>query len=151
MTATAAKTKTAGAVKGGDGGQFIFKLTEMGGIDAGTGYSTATGPVVEGERMQCALVSKKRGTGSNMHFHPNEQWNYIVQGTLRVRIGDQPERLCGPGTLLYFPANMPHATIATQDEDVLFFAVKDMSHGIIGMPVDGKATAGHYDPGFEKK
>jgi len=148
---TQTKTKTAGAVKGGDNGQFIFELTKMAGIEAGTGYSTALGPVVEGERMQCALVTKARGTGSNMHFHPNEQWNYIVKGTLRVRIGDQPERLCGPGTLLYFPATVPHATVATQDEDVVFFAVKDMSHGIIGTPADGKATAGHYDPGFEQK
>lgn len=147
----ATKTKTQGAAKGGENGQFIFELTKMAGIDAGTGYSTANGPVVEGERMQCALVSKKRGTGSNMHVHPNEQWNYIVSGTLRVRIGDQPERLCGPGTLLYFPANLPHATVATQEDDVVFFAVKDMSHGIIGSPVDGKATAGYFDPGFENK
>jgi quercetin dioxygenase-like cupin family protein len=145
------KTKTPGAVKGGADGRFIFELTKMAGIEAGTGYSTAEGPVVEGERMQCALVTKKRGTGSHMHFHPNEQWNYIVKGTLRVKIGDQPERLCGPGTLLYFPAKMPHATVATQDEDVVFFAVKDMSHGIIGMPADGQAKGGYYDPGFEKK
>jgi len=33
----------------------------------------------------------------------------------------------------------------------VFFAVKDMSHGIIGRPVDGNATAGHFDPGFEAK
>lgn len=62
------------------------------------------------------------------------QWNYIVKGTLRVKVGDGPEQLCGPGTLLYFPANIVHYTIAT--EDVVFFAVKDLSHGIIGIPVD---------------
>jgi quercetin dioxygenase-like cupin family protein len=97
--------------------------------------------VVEGERMQCALVSKKRGTGSNPHHHPNEQWNYIVKGKLRVKVGDQPERICGPGTLLYFPADIVHYTIATEDEDVVFFAVKDMTHGIIGIPVDPKQGA----------
>lgn len=61
-----AKTRTAGAVKAGDG-RHIFPLTQMAGIEAGTGYSTAEGPVVEGERMQRALVTKKRGTGSNPH------------------------------------------------------------------------------------
>jgi hypothetical protein len=75
---TAAKSgrqaRTRGAVKAGDG-DYIFPLTQMAGIEAGTGYSTGEGPVVEGERMQCALVSKKRGTGSNPHHHPNEQWN----------------------------------------------------------------------------
>jgi len=133
-------TRTQGAVKAGDG-DYIFPLTQMAGIEAGTGYSTGAGPVVEGERMQCALVSKKRSTGSNPHHHPNEQWNYIVKGKLRVKVGDQPERICGPGTLLYFPANIVHYTIATDEEDVVFFAVKDRTHGIIGTPVDPKKGA----------
>ncbi|HXF66072.1 MAG TPA: cupin domain-containing protein [Burkholderiales bacterium] len=137
---TGTRTRTAGAVKAGEG-RYIFPLTEMAGIEAGTGYSTGVGPVVEGERMQCALVTKRRGTGSNAHYHPNEQWNYIVKGKLRVSIGQEPERICGPGTLLYFPANVVHYTIATEDEDVVFFAVKDMTHGIIGTPVDPEKGA----------
>ena len=115
---TAAKSgrqaRTRGAVKAGDG-DYIFPLAQMAGIEA--------------------------GTGSNPHHHPNEQWNYIVKGKLRVKVGDQPERICGPGTLLYFPANVVHYTIATEDEDVVFFAVKDMTHGIIGIPVDAKQGA----------
>ena len=43
-------TKTAGAVKAGDG-KYIFPMSQLAGIDAGIGYSTAFGPVVEGERM----------------------------------------------------------------------------------------------------
>ena len=144
------QTRTPGAMKGGNG-SYIFPLTEMAGIDAGTGYSTAHGPVVEGERMQCALVTKARGTGSRPHLHPNEQWNYIVRGKLRVKVADGPEQICGPGTLLYFPANVVHYTIATQDEDVVFFAVKDLSHGIIGMAADGSMAGGHYDAGFEER
>jgi quercetin dioxygenase-like cupin family protein len=147
---TEQQTRTAGALKGGDG-NYIFAMTQLAGIEAGTGYSTAHGPVVEGERMQCALVTKQRGTGSRQHLHPNEQWNYIVKGTLRVKVADEPEQLCGPGTLLYFPANVVHYTIATQDEDVVFFAVKDLSHGIIGKAADGTMAGGHYDPGFDKK
>jgi quercetin dioxygenase-like cupin family protein len=147
---TAPQRKNENAVKAGDG-KFIFDLAQMDKVDAGTGYSSAHGPVIEGERMQCALVTKERGTGSRPHLHPNEQWNYIVKGTLRVKVADQPERLCGPGTLLYFPANIVHYTIATQDEDVVFFAVKDLSHGIIGMAADGTMAGPHYDPGFEPK
>ena len=144
-----AQARTPGALKGGDG-RYIFPLPQMAGIEAGTGYSTAHGPVVEGERMQCALVTKAKGTGSRPHLHPNEQWNYVVKGQLRVKVGDGPEQVCGPGTLLYFPANVVHYTIATQDEDVVFFAVKDLSHGIIGMAADGTMAGGHYDKGFEK-
>jgi quercetin dioxygenase-like cupin family protein len=145
-----APTKNKGAVKAGNG-DFIFKLSELAGMDAGIGYSTAFGPVIEGERMQVGLIQKERGTGAKPHTHPNEQWNYILQGTLRVRIADQPEQLCGPGTLLYFPAGIAHSTVATQDEDVVFLTVKDLSHGIHGKAVDGTATGGYYDPGFEKK
>ena len=142
------ETRTEGAVKGGEG-RYIFPLMQMAGIEAGTGYSTAHGPVVEGERMQCALVTKAKGTGSRPHLHPNEQWNYVVKGKLRVKVGEGPEQIVGPGTLLYFPANVVHYTIATQDEDVVFFAVKDLSHGIIGMAADGTMAGGHYDTGFE--
>jgi quercetin dioxygenase-like cupin family protein len=149
-SANPTRTKTEGAVKAGDG-TYIFPMMDMGKIEAGTGYSTAMGPVVEGDRMQCGLITKKRGTGSRPHAHPNEQWNYVVKGTLRVMVADQPERLCGPGTLLYFPANVVHYTIATQDEDVIFFAVKDMTHGIIGLAADGTMAGGHYDTGFEEK
>jgi quercetin dioxygenase-like cupin family protein len=143
-------TKNAGAVKAGDGA-YIFALAQMAGMDAGIGYSTAFGPVVEGERMQVGLIHKPRGTGAKPHTHPNEQWNYIVQGTVRARIGDQPEQLCGPGTLLYFPANIVHSTVATTDEDVVFFTVKDLSHGIHGRAADGTSDGGYFEPGFGKK
>jgi hypothetical protein len=59
----------------------------------------------------------------------------------------------GGGGRYIFPltqmAGIVHYTIATPEEDVIFFAVKDLSHGIIGIPADGKALGGHYDPGFE--
>ena len=133
-----AETKTKGAIKGGNG-KFIFQMMEMDKIEAGTGYSTAMGPVIEGERMQCTLVTKEKGTG------------YIVKGQMRVKVGDGPEQICGPGTLLYFPANIVHYTIAMPEEDAMFFAVKDLSHGIIGKAADGTMAGGYYDPGLGPK
>lgn len=144
-----AKAKNEGAVLAGNG-HYIFNLSEMAGMAAGNGYSTAFGPVVEGERMQVGLINKTKGSGARPHTHPNEQWNFIIKGTLRVKIADQPERLCGPGTVLYFPANIVHSTVATADEDVVFFTVKDLSHGIHGRAVDGEMTGGHFDAGIDK-
>jgi len=57
----------------------------------------------------------------------------------------------GSGTLLYFPANILHYTIAMPEEDVMFFAVKDLSHGIIGKAADGTMAGGYYDPGLGPK
>lgn len=144
-----AETKTKGAVKAG-GRNCIFRLPDMSGIRAGETYSTATGPVIEGQRTQVGLMRKARGTGARPHTHPNEQWNYVVQGRLRVNI-DGHEEIVGPGTLLYFPPNVVHSTVALPDEDVYFFVVKDLSHGIHGTPVEGEPAGAYYEPGFEPK
>ncbi|HSF22501.1 MAG TPA: hypothetical protein VLA81_10690, partial [Burkholderiales bacterium] len=76
-----ANTKTAGAVKGGNG-RYQFTLANLKDVPAGTGYSTSHGGVVEGERMLVGWIHKERGTGSRMHTHRNEQFNYVVRGTL---------------------------------------------------------------------
>ena len=47
---TQTETKTEGAVKAGNG-EYCFAIRELEGIDAGPGYSTSRGGVVEGERM----------------------------------------------------------------------------------------------------
>jgi quercetin dioxygenase-like cupin family protein len=57
--------------------------------------------------------------------------------------------LAPAGTVVYVPANMVHSMVATPEEDVIFYVVKDLSHGIIGMAADGTMTGAHYDPGFE--
>lgn len=147
-TDTSSETKTDGAVKAGDG-EYLFDFDELEQLDAGPGYSTGTGGVIEGERIQVGLIHKPRGTGSRLHKHPNEQFNYVLQGTLRVKVGDQEEQIAGPGAVIYLPADVPHRTIATPEEDVLFYVVKDLTHGIIGNPVDDSSSEPHYDPGFE--
>jgi len=144
-----AKTKNPGATKGGNG-KFYFAMSRLTKIDAGGEYSTAHGGVVEGKRMMVALIDKPRGTGSRIHTHKNEQFNYVLRGTLRCEVNGV-KQVAGPGTLIYIPANTPHATIATPEEDVVFLAIKDMSAIIIGKPVDRKVKGAHYDPGFEPK
>ena len=139
-------TRNEGAHKAGNGNN-IFRLDEMAGMRAGAAYSTAKGPVIEGVHTQVGLMRKARGTGARPHSHPNEQWNYIVQGKVRALI-DGKETIAGPGTLLYLPANVVHSTVALPDEDVVFFVVKDLSHGIHGIPADGKETGGYFEEGF---
>ena len=131
-------TRNQGATKAGDG-RFLFDLARLAPMPVGPGYSTAEGPVVEGERMQVGLITIKRGTASRPHSHPNEQWSYVLKGTARVSIGGQPETLASPGTLIYAPADVVHAVEALPDEDLVFFTVKDLSHGIVGTLADGKS------------
>ena len=142
-----AKTKTAGAVKGGRG-RYQFALAQVKDVPAGTGYSTSHGGVVEGERMLVGYIHKERGTGSRMHTHKNEQFNYVVRGTLVGSVNGKRVR-APAGTLIYIPANAPHTLVAAaDDEDVIFIAIKDLSQGIIGKAVDGKMTGPLYRKGF---
>lgn len=139
-----------GSTKAGDG-KYVFDLKELARMDAGTGYSSANGPVVEGERMQVGLITMKRGTGARPHSHPNEQWIYLLQGKVRVSVDNQPEKIASPGMLIFIPANVVHSVVALTDEDVLFFTSKDMTHGIIGKAADGTMAGPAYEPGYEPK
>jgi quercetin dioxygenase-like cupin family protein len=147
---TAGKTKTAGAVKGGNG-KYHYRIAALKKVDAGTGYSTSHGGVVEGKRMLVGYIHKPRGTGSRMHTHKNEQFNYVVRGTLVGSVNGR--RVTAPaGTLIYIPANTPHTLVASpRDQDVIFLAIKDLSQGIIGKAVDGTMSGPLYRKGFEPK
>jgi quercetin dioxygenase-like cupin family protein len=141
------RTKTEGAVKGGRG-KYQFPLAKLKDVPAGTGYSTSHGGVVEGERMLVGWIHKERGTGSRMHTHKNEQFNYVVRGTLVGSVNGKKVR-APAGTLIYIPANAPHTLVAAPGgKDVIFIAIKDLSQGIIGRAVDGKMTGPHYEKGY---
>ena len=141
------KTKTAGAIRAGKG-KYHFHMAKVKKVAAGTGYSTSHGGVVEGERMLFGFIHKPRGTGSRMHSHPNEQFNFVYKGTLKGSVNGKPV-LAPAGTLIYIPANAPHTLVASpDDDDVIFIAIKDLSQGIIGKAVDGTMSGPHYEPGF---
>ena len=82
--------------------------------------------------MQVGLITIKRGTAALPHSHPNEQWTYILKGRARVSVAGQPAMLASPGMLIYAPANVVHGVEVLPEEDLVFFTVKDLSHGIVG-------------------
>jgi quercetin dioxygenase-like cupin family protein len=103
-------------------------------IKGGPDYSSVEGGCVEGDRMIVALMRMPAGTGAEPHSHPNEQWIYILEGTFRAKIGDT-EVEARPGSVVYIPANIVHSGQATPQADVVFFTVKDASHGLHGVKV----------------
>src|SRR5258708_39647900 len=99
---TTQQTRNRGATKAGDG-RFLSDFAELARIPVGEGYSTAEGPVVEGERMHVGLITITRGTASRPHSHPNEQWTYVLKSRSRVSVGGQPEPVASSGMLIYAP------------------------------------------------
>jgi len=112
-----------------------------------TGKSSTVGAVLTGERIILTLGTQARGSGAKPHTHPNEQFNYIVQGTMVNEIEGELV-FAGPGTLLHTPTAAVHTGLACPDEDLVFLAMKDTRSGIVGPPVDGQYTGPNYLPGF---
>jgi quercetin dioxygenase-like cupin family protein len=135
MPGETASARTPGAKRAGEG-EFVFELAKLNHILGGPDYSTANGACVEGERMIVALMRMPAGTGAEPHSHPNEQWIYILEGTFRGRIGGR-EIEAKPGSVVYIPADVVHSGNASADGDVLFFTVKDASHGLHGIKAGG--------------
>ncbi len=109
--------------------------------------SSSYGASLKGEMLQVGLIRKARGSGAKLHTHPNEQFNLVLEGRLVGEIGGYPMEVPA-GSLIHMPANVEHCTIASADGDVLFFVVKDTSHGMAGPPVDGIEDGPRYLPGF---
>jgi quercetin dioxygenase-like cupin family protein len=129
MAAKAARTP--GATRAGDG-EYLFDLAKVNRILGGPDYSSANGACVEGDRMIVGLMRMPAGTGAEAHSHPNEQWIYILEGTFRAKVGDKDIEAV-PGSVVYIPSNVIHSGTATADADVVFFTVKDASHGLHGI------------------
>ncbi len=122
---------TKGAKRVGPG-EHVFDLARVNHLAAGPDYSTSNGSVVEGDRMMIALMRMPAGTGADEHWHPSEQWIYVLQGTLQGTIADV-EIEAKAGSAIFVPANERHMLKATVENDVVFFTVKDTSHSIHGI------------------
>jgi quercetin dioxygenase-like cupin family protein len=142
--------KTKGAYQAGRAGRHVFNLYKLKRVAAGGKagstdyYANTRAVVIEGERVQVGLAFEKAGCGARPHTHPNEQFNFVVKGTLMADIAGKRTMKVPAGSVVYFPANVVHRTYATPDEDVIFYVVKDLSHGIAGQPVDRNRSGAHY-------
>ena len=96
--------------------------------------STGQGASFNGDRIYCGLVTKKTGTGSKPHFHPDETFNYVLKGALKVRM-DGLEFVVPTGNLLHIPANMVHTAVATDDGDATYLVWRDRVAEKQGKPI----------------
>ena len=116
-----------------------------------TAKSSTIGAVLYGEHIAVALAMQAAGSGAKAHSHPNEQYNYIVQGVMVSDINDEKLTFGKKGMIVHTPSLSIHTGQACPDEDMVFFAMKDTRHGITGPPVDGKHDGPFYLPGFGKR
>jgi quercetin dioxygenase-like cupin family protein len=97
--------------------------------------SSATGPILEGETMYFRLVTKKAGTGAELHYHPNELFAFPLRGKVDSIVG-KDRRIVQPGTLVHFPPFARHGFKATEDNDLVYLYIKDRTWTMIGAAAD---------------
>jgi quercetin dioxygenase-like cupin family protein len=78
--------------------------------------------MISGANATVSRLLLSRGAVVPRHFHVNEQYSWIVSGSLKF-VFDDREVMVGAGEVLLIPPNVPHSAIALEDTvDVDFFA-----------------------------
>jgi quercetin dioxygenase-like cupin family protein len=75
--------------------------------------------LTHGENLQLIWVKFEPGGTYPMHSHANEQISVMLQGRMRLTVGDEVDEI-GPGDMWYAPANVPHGGELLGDEPVVF-------------------------------
>src|SRR5581483_8713488 len=97
--------------------------------------STGRAPVIEGKYMYFCLLQKKAGTGSDLHYHPNELLIFPVNGKINAIVG-KDRRIVSPGTFVHAPAYARHSMRATEDGDCAYLYIKDKTWTVVGLAED---------------
>jgi quercetin dioxygenase-like cupin family protein len=83
-------------------------------------HSKARGPVVRGQQTELARVRIRKGEGAEVHSHPEEQWVYVLEGRLRVTLGETTYDV-GVGEGSFHPSGVSHGSEALEDCQLLSF------------------------------
>lgn len=97
--------------------------------------STGQAPVIEGKYMYFCLVHKNAGTGSELHYHPNELLIFPLRGKINAIVG-KDRRIVGPGTFVHAPAYARHSMKATEDGHCQYLYIKDKTWTVVGLAED---------------
>ena len=97
--------------------------------------SSAESPVIEGEYLYYCLNQKVAGTGSELHYHPNELLIFVLSGKVNGVIG-KDRRVVTPGTFILVPPNVRHSMKATEEGPCAYLYIKDQTWSVVGLGAD---------------
>lgn len=82
--------------------------------------------VKQGRSFEVGKITLAPGTELEEHAHSEEQFFYMLEGTLRYRVGTE-EQLVGPGEAIFMPGGVPHGGRVEGDQCVVFIEVKALN------------------------
>jgi glyoxylate utilization-related uncharacterized protein len=94
--------------------------------------SSGKAPVIEGAYIHFCLIHKVAGTGSELHYHPNELLVFQVKGKADTVVG-KDRRIIGPGMFVHAPAFARHSIKATEDGNCQYLYIKDRTWTVVGL------------------
>jgi len=94
--------------------------------------STGKAPVIDGRYMYFCLLHKNAGTGSELHYHPNELLIFPLRGKINAIVG-KDRRIVTPGTFVHAPAYARHSMRATEDGHCQYLYIKDKTWTVVGL------------------
>jgi len=94
--------------------------------------STGMAPVIDGQYMYFCLLHKNAGTGSDLHYHPNELLIFPLRGKINAIVG-KDRRIVAPGTFVHAPAYARHSMRATEDGHCQYLYIKDKTWTVVGL------------------
>ena len=101
----------------------IFGAGEMArgaAFDAARGIHTNV--VGTAEHLQLVWARYEPGAKYTMHSHTHDQFSVLLQGRMRLTVGDETREI-GPGDVWHAPANVMHGGELLGDEAVVFIDV----------------------------
>ncbi|MBX3652083.1 MAG: cupin domain-containing protein [Burkholderiales bacterium] len=113
----------------------FFRLDEMKRHHLNPHLSSGEGPVIEGQYMYFRINIKRAGTGSEMHYHPNELMAFPITGKINCVVGKE-RQIVPPGTFVHVPSCARHSFRATEDGEVQYLYIKDRTWTLIGSAAD---------------
>jgi quercetin dioxygenase-like cupin family protein len=110
----------------------FFRFDEMESQYLTPHLSTGKAPVIEGQYMYFCLLHKNAGTGSELHYHPNELLIFPVRGRINAIVG-KDRRIVAPGTFVHAPAYARHSMRATEEGPCQYLYIKDKTWTVVGL------------------
>lgn len=113
----------------------FHRFEDIEDIDLTPHLSSGRAPIIEGKYLYFCLNQKEAGTGSELHYHPNELLIFVITGKVNALVGKE-RRVIPTGTFVLIPPNVRHSMKATEDGPCAYLYIKDQTWTVVGIAED---------------
>lgn len=102
--------------------RLFYNWMDLEAEDHGLPSSCCKIKAITGDKLQLIHAEFEPAGEYEMHSHPHEQFGIMLQGRMRLIVGDE-EKLVGPGDIWHVPPNVIHGGKLLGDAPVIFVDV----------------------------